>query len=536
MRFRHRISSRGGQVGVGSRSSRCLIPLILLCGIFLGNRLFWIKWSQHDSRILFNVADSTVMPFRKGATQIAFDKSTTRSDVTVRELTEVGATKRLTNPAVTEPIRPEQRFEGTKLIPLSPGMDVLENVCIVKGGARELNKLISFTEHAEQLKTSVYNYMQPSWSAWTTVTVGRSLSEWDNMTQQYPLFRNETLLTLEIWENPGHCLNDLAFSIALDVSHRHLHDNGNNGPLYPQYVASFFKGLASSHGENNKVPSWCFSFLHDAGFLDTSKGPVFDDSPGLCFERLLVPLIAVHRFPIDWKDAKAIEDVYAANVQDLKGRKPSTGEGNLYPAEALVRLHDKVIQSKNFTSEPWPEVSSDEIQQEEVPIFLYTREGVRRRRWTNADEVKATLELNYRVKVQIIGAEWLTMSPQQQASLYNNNSRIISVHGAHLANLFYSRNKTRIVEIRCGRAKPEAKLSLLRPPNHSSRIQPSDWYGHLGWFSSATRRMGIEHFVFAEHSAAHQAVVSFNTTNSLLIPFLVSRLKLEPRIGTHDSL
>lgn len=132
----------------------------------------------------------------------------------------------------------------------------------------------------------------------------------------------------------------------------------------------------------------------------------------------------------------------------------------------------------------------------------------------------------------------MSLSPQQQTSLYYHNSRIVAVHGAHLANLFYSRNNTRVVEIRCGRADPEAKLSLLEPPPpDGTETPPSDWYGHLGWFSSATRRVGLEHFVFAEHTAGHQSVASFNTTNSLLVPFLVSRLKLVPRSDTHwDNL
>jgi Glycosyltransferase 61 len=494
---------------------------------------------QHEVlRILEVTNHSTLTPSLNagaGKTASSNDEANTVLVAPINTFTEFASVQPLPGDELTEakPPEPPLLFEGTKIIPLSPGMDLLENVCLVKGNKRDMNKFISFTRNAEPLKTSVHNSMRPSWSEWTTYTVGHNLSEWDTITQQYPLIRNETLFTIEIWTNPGHCLNDLAFSIALDASHRQLYDNNGKRTIYPQYVASFFKGITGSHGEENESPSWCYSFLHDAGFLDLGKGPVYDDAPGLCFERLLVPLLSVHRFPIDWKDAQARDDLYAGNRADLSGRHPNTGDGNLYPAEALVRLHEQVMKSKNFTNDPWPEIQT---QQEDVTVSMYAREGIRRRRWTNADEVKVALERDYRVQVHMVGADWISMSPQQQASLYYNNSRIITVHGAHQANLFYSRNNTRIVEIRCGRADPEAKLSLLEPPPSAVvKPPPSDWYGHLGWFSSSTRRVGIEHFVFAEHTAAHQAVASFNTTNSLLIPFLASRLKLVRRDDNHSD-
>ncbi|CAB9517285.1 expressed unknown protein [Seminavis robusta] len=430
-----------------------------------------------------------------------------------------------TNPPTPTQPRP---FQGTKITPISEGMDLLENVCLVKGSRRQTNQLISFGPKAEQMTTSVHKYKRPGWSIFTAVTVGHNLSEWETKTQQYPLIRNETLFTLEIWANPGHCLNDLVYSIALDATQRQLHPDGNS-PIYPNYLLSYFKGIGGGHGENNADPAWCHSFLRDAGFIDTQRGPVYDDAPGLCFERLLMPLIAVHRFPIDWKNPEARADVAASHGVDL-GMKEYTGEGTMYPVEALAKLHERVMHFRNFTTTPWDDQPSGE---EDVPVLLYTREGNPRRHWTNADEVKIALERDYRVRVHTVGADWKTLSPPEQAQLYHNFSRIIAVHGAHLANLFYCRNNTRIVELKCGRANPEAKLSLEEEPPANSTEPSSDWYGQRGWFTSATRRVGLEHFVFAEHSVPHQSVNSFNATTSLLVPFLASRLHLVPR-GNRD--
>ena len=76
--------------------------------------------------------------------------------------------------------------------------------------------------------------------------MGHNSSEWDTWTLRNNgtvlLVEEETLFLLDMWGNPGHCINDIAFPVFLDSYE-------NSVDIYPIVQPSFFTVLIS--GEMN---------------------------------------------------------------------------------------------------------------------------------------------------------------------------------------------------------------------------------------------------------------------------------------------
>ena len=140
-------------------------------------------------------------------------------------------------------------FQGSKITSISPGMDLMENVCIFTTVRKGLTMTIhSYTENEnEPLISSALHHTQGSkMIGFTQRTVPNHVSMWHNVTDQYPLVEEETLFTFEFFKNPGHCLNDLVHSIALDAWYRKFQGQKHDSflrPLYQNYVAGFAWGL-----------------------------------------------------------------------------------------------------------------------------------------------------------------------------------------------------------------------------------------------------------------------------------------------------
>ena len=245
-----------------------------------------------------------------------------------------------------------------------------------------------------------------------------------------------------------------------------------------------------------------------------------------------MPLMVVHRVAIDWNNnAEAIKTVLPS-IQTMTSWNSSLSTPEyreVYPADALVQLHENALRGRNFTTKPWPIDQDYHAEQygDDINIFVYTRAGSRRRVWMNADEVKAALERDYRVMIQIYGEEWNAMTPSEQAALYHNQTHILTVHGAHLANLQYCRKNTKVIEILPG-AVMEANRSMTEPDSNRPAV---DWYGHNGWFSTGAKRIGLEHFVVGERITSNMNLREFNVTVKELVPFIVSRFQLRHCFG-----
>ena len=327
---------------------------------------------------------------------------------------------------------------------------------------------------------------------------------------------------------PGHCINDIAFPVFLNSYE-------NSVDIYPIVQPSFFTVLIS--GEMNSNKQWCWHLLDKVGLIDTSAYnkrtlPLFPKT--VCYHKLLMPLCQVHRFPIDWADPRAQADLMAGGGVrgHLSMKKYDTSaDGSsevLYPALAFEKVRQCIFQNNpGFSDEPWSEVVEDGIG--DAPILLYGRHNTGRRIWIIEERVKHFLEQHYRVSIKVIDNEWNSLTPSQQALIFHNYSRIVAPHGAHFANLVYCRKNTRIVEIVLGFTTPAPVLNMTKEEKDDNSRPLSDWYGQHTWFSWA-RRMGLHHFAIGEPSAKGFDAKSFNATEEIIIPFLVHRLALRPRL------
>ena len=279
-------------------------------------------------------------------------------------------------------------FQGSKRTAISYGMDRLQNVCVEQPSRkRQYLKILSFTNDSEPLKQIVGH--GPSWAIFTQQTVRRNVSEWDDYIAQNTTLhiQDETLLAVNIFGNPGHCLNDLVFSIALDIWQRNL---SSTSAAYPHFVSSWFTTLSPGFDED----SWCLQFLHTARIIDKTSA-LERIAPITCFDSLLVPNLGVHRFPIDWSDTNTIKSLERKHwrqhfgLQSFPPLENNVTVTNMYPVEALEGLQKRLWKGLQVEISPQqPILKSDE---NEVSIFLYNRQG-RKRFWDQSYEFAAILQ------------------------------------------------------------------------------------------------------------------------------------------------
>ncbi len=452
-------------------------------------------------------------------------------------------------------------FNGTKIYPQSQGMDIMEDVCLVpgwQGGQRKNSELHSFTNDAQPLKTSVWRYMSKpaGYSTWMTITKGHNVSEWKMWlsNQNIKFVKEETLFVLDMWGNPGHCLTDIVFSIFLDAYNTNdactTHNAASTKPAttsgfdYPKFQPAHFTSLGPQ-----RVPKshWCWNLLWEARILDIDNFnrniPNSSDVPlqTVCFHKLLMPLPQVHRFPIDWTDPRATSDLLASSgvrgtlamkefIPDAnKATQPCITE-SLYPASALHRARQRIFQSIGdniVKTASWVdnETATDIANEEDTPILFYGRQHTRNRVWSNQATVQQVLERDYRVRITTADDTWNSLTPAEQARLYHKYARIVAPHGAHLANLIYCRNGTRVVEIILA---PASNVLTMDGDDPSKPL--SDWYGPHTWYSFA-RRIGLHHFAYGESNATggyHAKAFNISSIDDF-VAFLASRLQLTKR-------
>jgi len=183
-------------------------------------------------------------------------------------------------------------------------------------------------------------------------------------------------------------------------------------------------------------------------------------------------------------------------------------------------------------NEPWPQEHDADTDKQ---ILLHIRGKTQRRKLTNADELKTLLETKYRANVTVLSDAWLAYTFEKQSSTYNQYQYIITAHGAHLANGFFCRVGTKIVEIFCNKHHHD----LNPDPTLTERGDASfkDWFGgsYAQWFETFTRRLGIDHFERGENhpercgtaADGHFSDIDIHIPEAL--PLIVNRFGLVPR-------
>jgi hypothetical protein len=311
-------------------------------------------------------------------------------------------------------------------------------------------------------------------------------SEWDEA----------TLLFLNLFGNPAHCMNDMAFSFAMELSElKHI-------PHYTRFVL-FEKPV----GPNSWLAPSCqnvycchlmelFGILKatsivytngstdtaDTGALTSDSGALISDNPdqpkSMCFSKLIVPHYANHRIPFYTRQKKAVR--------------------------MLQQYAFRHLAWSNLTSEPWPrESNSSDITNHVVPktIWLKDRAGSGRRRLTNSKALQQALEEQYHVHIvadDLLTFKELNEQKEQdkgystagilvQAVRYNSHRYIIEVHGASMAHLFFGRPNTHVLEIQCATPPFPPDYFTFKKLNNSQ------------WFSSYVGDLGMHYYTHREH-------------------------------------
>jgi hypothetical protein len=374
------------------------------------------------------------------------------------------------------------------------------------------------------LPTSTFSLM------WTNYQV-KPAKEWYEyakklgyLTGKDVLFYSNGLPTPNKASNPAHCLGDTIFSLFIEG---------------PEVMKPF--DLYVSRNNPGKpcdgVKDWCCFMMEREGIFQVENFVKFSD--GMCFERLWVPRYAVGRFVVDFahlppftyktKDYWYWED--PRGNWRLKGyldQSPGT-----YPLSSVKEMNrraikgyylpDASIQDDVRIVDSWRKVRTYTRRRN---ILIIPRTGEDRRLWDNPDDfVKVLVSKFSQVSdgtllgsVMLMGVEWNTLPPLEQAKLFNFADIIISPHGAALANMMFARsNHTVMVELGCEiRSTLEDETFVVR---------------HFSWFGSMSHRLGMLVLFFATPTAGcWNMLPKFNINGTELFDYLVKN-KVFDRIG-----
>jgi len=412
---------------------------------------------------------------------------------------------------------------------LSLGMDLFENVCYRYRIKDDKHEFRSYKKNAKRkaktnLEATLLEFFQAFNERRHMVFKTFPIEDWTLDSTDNEIVE-EALYTQRLFENPAHCLNDYIFSVSLD---RYLRSSSTKKtPNYSRFVVDSYERRA------RLKPNWCYRMLDVLHYIDIyNKSSLVTFRDGFqCFRKLYMPPISLYRNTLN---NTALHAKYQAQV---KSWDPDNDFFNVpaYPVQALLDSRRSLFgtSSLRLNGAAWEGKDTKAGEGEDLPILFYGREGVNHRIWQNPRALKRILERDYRVSIDLVGKEWNRFTFEQQLALYNNYSHIVAIHGAHLANLIAARPNTRFVEIYC----------LCNPDERANESLTSyagsdpDWYGAMTWFSTFTRRIGIEHFVLSADEDCTGIEIdscgkdsAFWTVNpERAVPFIVNRFKLQPR-------
>jgi Glycosyltransferase 61 len=178
------------------------------------------------------------------------------------------------------------------------------------------------------------------------------------------------------------------------------------------------------------------------------------------------------------------------------------------------------MKSTGLESAQWSELPKD------MPILFYDRRDATRRIWNNSMEVKNLLEKEYHASVRLIGKEWKKLKFPEQTALYNAYPVIVAPHGAHLANLMFAREGTKVIELVCSEGGSCPRNSEAWTPSNNA----------YNWFPPFTRKIPLDHFQIPEFEGCLEdgkrlgySPKSFSVNITTFLPCLASHLGLSPR-------
>ena len=454
----------------------------------------------------------------------------------------------------------------------APGIDLYTNVCLDDdpwtiysyNDALSDNIMKNSTTKLQTIENHILRTLSSDKPAWLFLRKTR----FDNTTHvdfqasasNNIHIRTPTLFFVDLFKmNPAHCLSDTIFSlIALsppssfsstdknssntissrpqddDDQQKQLAASSSYVPSYHSYTYGYFGSPQPEfHEDCNIEKSWCCHIMKLAKMIPSPKmqntTPIVDENDkGI---PLPLPVVPKRSHLLD-KNKKRIHKLICFNELIV----PHYFEHRFTPdPNSLRELHTRLLENGRMLSDPWPtstrsslNASAHYIKNVNLPpnppirILLYDRKGSPRRRYRNSEEVVKYLQSKYNVYVHLLGEEWNNLSPSEQATLFNTYPNILSVHGAHLANLIYVRPYTKIIEIQCEiEMKVQKQIRTTQPSGATNsgaylnfKYDPA-WYGVAAtrkrnksqkWFRSFTRYLeGVEHFIFREKQGCIQA-------------------------------
>jgi hypothetical protein len=445
---------------------------------------------------------------------------------------------------------------------LSRGVDLYENVCLKQRPNRHLD-FRTYVVHNNTSQPALQASMltndvtaRPNFFDWILKSNSYPLARFDKDVEAGEFLHEPTLLTFDIFHNPGHCLSDLVWSLAVD---RYDRRGGNittgtstisddEAPFYVNYIYGDRDSLDPT--QYPLAHDWCWHFLQAAGFVGSKPLPV-DTRHGrpVCFRHLLVPTFSQFRFPL--QDVHQVASLkrypFLWNFMRTHDFVRDSGRPDhwSYPVAALLEVRRRATAALGLMSKPWDR--NEQTLQRLLPILFLDRRGSARRQWLNAEEVQARLEHDYNVRV-IIWSEtvsdsnrnnsWNNLTFVEQATLVNSYAHIVMVHSGSQANLIFGRPGTKVVELAClNPGNPQADSTVVTPPNVTTNREA--WEGPMGWYSAFTRPLGMAHSILSDTLACEGGAPGSRRHDAGTITaevdgtvrFLATRLELPVRVA-----
>lgn len=378
---------------------------------------------------------------------------------------------------------PQSTFGESKVSQLSLGADMFENVCLVvhSGG-----KTVLYSS-SERLYRRVIHPLNDKHWRWTTQTA--TTRDWNEIVQTSIIVKEETLLVLNLFGNPGHCWNDLAFSMAMHDEHRtnttvfphfvYIHiSRRTNGIVTPHSHAMASSCTEDANEQDRAGWSYCCRLMQSLGFI--REGTIIvppivpHNQTSVCFQNLIIPRYAQHRIPSTQAQLDGI-------------------------SRLRQRMFDTMIPLLNST--PWQRT----ITGSSVPTIFFQDRGDPKPTRLNATFVtnrpqRRMLQLSKMIQDQLMATHHVLVHRirknftqdhgaatfvEQQAHLYNAQQYILEVHGASLANVFFTRPGTRVFEIQC--AVPNSATT--------ASFGSDNWK----WYSSVAPYIGLDYHQYLEY-------------------------------------
>jgi hypothetical protein len=154
----------------------------------------------------------------------------------------------------------------------SNGTDLFENVCLVHkdGGVT----IVSSTKLVRPRIPRLHVF----WASYTRQPT--AVSDFPDVAANAKWISEETLFLINLFSNPGHCLNDLGFSLAMELNGDNDNSNGTTTsrtvPLFPQFA---YLSTANNLGRLAKSCdasfAYCCHLMEVFGMIDPPQAHSF---------------------------------------------------------------------------------------------------------------------------------------------------------------------------------------------------------------------------------------------------------------------